>query len=325
MVKPGLANKEIIEQATSFAFINDRVVTYNDEISISHPVEGLKLEGAVVADKLYSLLGKIKKDEIEINIEGSEIIITSGRIKAGLTLQSEIKLPLGEEVATKSKWRALPEKFNKSINFVMSSCSKDMSRVVLTAIHIHNEGFSEASDSYRVARYDLGEEMPVDTFLLPQAAAVEVVKFNPTKIAEGKGWIHFKTEIGSIMSCRILEDPYPNTAPHLKMKGTRIILPKTVEEVLDRAIIFAKKDHMLDEMVTITLQEKRFKIRAESDSGWFEEEVNVHYEGDPVTFSITPYLLKGILSETQACELSKDKLKFEGENWVYLNMLRYSK
>ena len=323
VVKPGLANKEIIEQTTSFAFIKGRVVTYNDEISISHPLEGLELEGAVTADKLYALLGKIKKEEIEIDVEGSEIIISSGRIKAGLTLQSEIKLPLKEDVATKSKWRDLPEKFVKSVNFTMASCSNDMSRAVLTAVHVNKDGFIEASDSYRVARCDLGEEMPVKTFLLPASSAVEMVKFNPTSIAEGKGWIHFKTEEESIMSCRIFEDEYPDTSPHFKMKGTQIILPKTIEDVLDRAIIFAKKDHILDEMVTITLQDKRFKIRAESDTSWFEEEVNLHYDGEPITFHITPYLLKGILSETQACELSKDKLKFEGGDWVYISMLRY--
>ena len=215
-MKPGLANKEIIEQTTSFAFFEGRVVTYNDEISISHPLEGLKLEGAVIADKLYALLGKIKKEEIEIKVEGSEILISSGRIKAGLTLQSEIKLPLGEEVMTKSKWKALPEKFTKSVSFVMTSCSRDMSRAVLTAVHINKDGFIEASDSYRVARCDLGEEMPVKTFLLPASSAVEMVKFNPTYIAEGKGWIHFKTEEDSIMSCRIFEDEYPDTKPHLK-------------------------------------------------------------------------------------------------------------
>ena len=53
IVRPGLANKEVIEQATSFAFMDGRVVTYNDEISISHPVEGIEIEGAVKADQLY--------------------------------------------------------------------------------------------------------------------------------------------------------------------------------------------------------------------------------------------------------------------------------
>ena len=44
VVKPGLANKDLIEQTTSFAFINGNVVTYNDEISISSPIEDLEIE-----------------------------------------------------------------------------------------------------------------------------------------------------------------------------------------------------------------------------------------------------------------------------------------
>ena len=43
IVKPGLANKEIIEQSTSFAFLKGKVVTYNDEVSISHPLKGIEL------------------------------------------------------------------------------------------------------------------------------------------------------------------------------------------------------------------------------------------------------------------------------------------
>jgi hypothetical protein len=39
-VRPGLSAKEAILQSTSFAFLNGCVVTYNDEISLSHPVEG---------------------------------------------------------------------------------------------------------------------------------------------------------------------------------------------------------------------------------------------------------------------------------------------
>jgi len=94
IVKPGLASKELIEQATSFAFINGCVITYNDEISISHPVDGLELEGAIQAEKLYSILTKLKTDEIEVTINDKEIILQSGKSKIGLTLQSEIKLPL---------------------------------------------------------------------------------------------------------------------------------------------------------------------------------------------------------------------------------------
>ena len=150
IVEPGLANKEVIEQTTSFAFVKGRVVTYNDEISMSYPVKGLHLTGAVKADKLYALLKKIKlkKDKegkvdenIDITLGEAEIEISYYSMKAGLALQSDIKLPLDQEIAEKGEWKALPEDFMPAIKFTMTCCSRDMSRPVLTCIHINKDGF----------------------------------------------------------------------------------------------------------------------------------------------------------------------------------------
>jgi hypothetical protein len=90
-------------------------------------------------------------------------------------------------------------------------------------------------------------------------------------------------------------------------------------------MVFAKREKSIEESVTIDLANKKFKIKAKADSGWFMEEAPLRYEGDPIHFNITPYLLKGILSETQECELSKNKIKFEGEGWVYISALREDK
>lgn len=321
IVKPGLSNKDQIAQATSFAFLNGRVVTYNDELSVSHPLANCEIEGAIKADKLYAFLNKIKKDEIDLTIKGNEVILTTGRAKAGLALQTEIKLPL-EEVNDKKKWKPLPETFIKFLSFAMTSCSKLQTTPILTCVHVA-KNVVEASDNYRMVQCTLNEEMPVKDFLIPATSAVHVVKLQPTKIAEGKGWIHFQTEEGTIISCRIFEDKFPDLNPFLVVKGENIIFPKTLESVLDEAGIFSKRDKMLDEMVTIAMGEKRLKIRAESSEGsWYENEVNMNFTGTPVKINVTPYLLKGIISETLECTLAQKKIRFQGENWVYVTALR---
>lgn len=324
IVKPGLSNKDSIEQTTSFAFTKGNVVTYNDEISISHPLDGVEFEGAIIADKLYALINKIKREEIEIELQENEIIITSGRSKAGLTIASEIKLPV-QEVEAKGKWKPLPKNFNKFLKLAMGSCGKDASRPILSCVHITKEGIIEASDGYRVTQCTLEEGMPIKDFLLPANSANNVSKLNPTKISEGKGWVHFQTEGGTVISCRIFEAKYPNINSILTMdETTRLTLPKTIQEVLDRANVFAHRDSLLEESVNVVVENNRFKISSEGDSGegWFEEEVNLKYDGEKISFSITPYLLKGILNETQECNLGTKKLKFNGEGWVYLTMLR---
>lgn len=323
IVKPGLANKEIIEQTTSFAFIKGRVVTYNDSISISHPIKGLDIEGAIQADHLYKFLGKVTKDDIELELKDNEIVFTAGRAKAGLSIQAEIKLPL-EEISGNKKWKELPENFNKFIGFTMTSCSKDMSRPVITCVHVNQNGIIEASDSYRITRCDLKEELPIETFLLPATSAVDVVKINPTKGVKKEGWVHFSNEEGTEISCRIFTDTYPDTSSVLETRGDRIILPQTIDEVLERAMVFSKRDHLLDEIVTITIQDRSLEISSQAKTGWFREEINMKYTGDKILFSITPSLLKGILSETRECSINKErtKLKFEGEGWQYITMLR---
>lgn len=326
-VKPGLANKEVVEQATSFAFLNGKVVTYNDEISISHPVEGLPdLQGAIEAESLYKLLNKIKQETIELSLKDEvEIIIKAGRTRVGLTLQAEVKLPLEETTAERGKWKQLPPLFNRYLGLAMTSCSSDMSRPVLTAVHVNQNGFIEASDGNKITRCNLSDELPIKTMLIPATSVEQIVKLNPIKVAEGKGWIHFLTEEKTIISCRILEDAFPNTLPHMNVKGTQISLPEKIEEVIDRAMIFAKRDHLLEEALTITFSPKKCEVAAKSETNWFKETLNSTYNGEVISFIITPYLLKGILSETLTFIHSKEKLKFAGDGWIYIAALRYAK
>ncbi len=320
-VKPGLADKGGIEQATSFCFLKDRVVTYNDSISISAPVEGLELTGAIEAEHLYKFLSKIKKDEIELEVKGNELVLTTGKAKAGLTIQAEITLPLDEELSKKGKWKDIPENFNKFLGFAMTSCSRDMTKPVLTCVHV-NKTTLEASDGYRITKTTLKDEMPLNMFLLPSTSALEVVKLQPVKISEGKGWVHFKTEEDVILSCWSVEGEFPVIDPHLVVEGVKITLPNSIEEVLDRAMIFAKRGKVLSESIDISIEKHKLKISAKSEEGWFEETLNLKYEDKAVNFQITPYLLKGILSETQECVLGSNKLKFQGEGWEYITLLR---
>jgi DNA polymerase III sliding clamp (beta) subunit (PCNA family) len=319
IVKPGLSNKETIPQATFFAFKDGKVITYNDEISISHPIEAIEIEGAVKASEFYALLSKIKKDEIEIIIDNNELRIESKKAKAGLTLQSEIKLPLIDKI---SRWKPLPETFLKYLSLAISTCASDTSRPILTCVHVGNHGFIEASDNFKMVRCELGEEMPTMDFLIPALSAIQVVKLNPVCIAESKGWIHFLTETQSIISCRTFEDKYPDTSPMLKGDGEQITLPKTILDIVERASVFSKREHVLDESILITIGSGKIIISSKADCGWFKEEANVQYNKEPLQFCITPYLLKDILAETLECTICKNKLKFEGDNWVYITMLR---
>lgn len=325
IVSPGLSTRESIEQSTSFAFMKGRVVTYNDEISISHPVEGMEdLQGVVEARLLKPLLNKLTADEVEITLDkDSQFIIKAKRAKAGLAIQSEIRLPLAEVFERKGKWKPLPEGFMDAVKFVMTAAGKDLSSPILMCVHVNANGYVEASDTYRLAYHNLSDELKVNTFLFLASSAVALSRVKEiNQVAEGEGWIHFRNEEGTEFSCRLMDDVFPSTGKLLKLEGTSFQLPANMEKILDRAMVIAKQDIMLDENVEISLEKKRFKLRAECDTGWFEEIERTTYDGEKISFNVTPYLLKSILKETTACTLSGNRILFEGDKWKYVAMLR---
>ena len=79
-VRPGLANKEVMEQSCSFVFDGGMVCTYNDEIAVSHPVpEGIS--GAVRASELFSLLSKFPDEEIGVEVTEAELVVSGKKRK----------------------------------------------------------------------------------------------------------------------------------------------------------------------------------------------------------------------------------------------------
>jgi len=317
VVKPGITNKDIIEQSKSFAFMQGRIVTYNDNISISHPVPGVDFTGAIKAEEFYKLLSKMKTDEIEILVTDSEILVTAGKMKAGLILQSEILLPL-DQIEEIGKWSTLPDNFCGMLSFVVSTCSNNMARPILTTIHVAPT-LVEASDSYRLKRIrNDGKKLP--EFLIPANSAKEVIKFEPTKISLGSGWVHFMKD-KAILSCRIFNDKYPETDKFFEVKGKEITFPPTLTEIIERAIIFAKRDTAIDEQVTIKVSDKEITITSKSDFGRFEEKTRIKYSDKPFSFIISPTFFVDILKLSNTCIVNDQVIKFSGENWESVVML----
>lgn len=319
IVKPGLAHKEIIEQSSSFAFLGDRVVTYNDEISVSHPIQGLDLTGAIRAEELYEFLKRSKAKEIALKITDNELLLKAGKAKAGLTLQSEIVLPL-DEVNEDKAWEDLPEDFTHNLMFVKDSASRDMSRRVLTCVHV-TENFLETSDGFQIMRL-MQEGWPFTDYLIPAENIPEIHKIEPTQVAESEGWLHFRNPGGTELSCRVLVDKFPDTGNHFNVKGQKVVFPDSMAEILDRVMVFTKKDHFMDEEMEIKFKDNTLLVSGKNEYGWFKEKAPVKHKGDGGSFWITPSLLQNILKRSSKCILGDEKIKFDGDGWEYVAVLK---
>ncbi len=317
-VKPGLASRELIQQSTSFAFLGDRVLTYNDEISISHPVPGLDVKGAVKAQALYDLLNRTKEEEIDVQWDADHVVISAGRAKAGLVFEQEVTLPV-EEVADIEGWAPLPKEFASTVALCYPCCAQDMSRPLLTCVHIAGE-VVEASDSYQIIHCTIPAPVPVERFLLPYRAARELVRYSVQEVAGGTGWVHFRTADGTVFSSRVLRDEFPDTSVFLAVEGVEFAFPKAMTEALERATIFSRDD--LDtqgiSLATVKLSDRRLEVTAKNEFGWFEETVRVRYKGPAIQFVVGTQLLIAILKRLQQCVIGEGRIKFVGDGWAHV-------
>ncbi len=323
-IKPGLATREMLEQSTSFIFQKGRAYTYNDEIAISHPVDK-GLFGAVSAKELYSLLDRLKDDELDVTIEDTEMRIKGKRSSAGIALQAEISLPL-DELGKTGEWKPLPKTFGDAIAFCRFSASSDMIDPVLTCLNV-NGGAIESCNRFQITRYDMGMAVETkDPLLLPASAAAILASYNPKEFTLTKGWIHFQNTAKTVFSCRMGEGEFPDIGKFMKAKGHEFEFPKELGEVLERAGVFSVDNELNDPSVRIDLSKGRLAVESSNGVGWFKERVRAKYDGPHITFEANPEFLIKMMPIIKTASITVgDKslpnktgmLKFKGDSFVH--------
>lgn len=321
-IKPGLAgNKEIIEHSNAFAFLaGESVMAYNDKIAIFHYMDtGIK--GVVQAEELLSLLKRIKKDEVEVNMETGLLCLLSGRTKAGIVLQADLPvhvLQMQAIINKEKKWKKLPTNFVEGVKICMPSVSEDMTRPELTVLHLHNK-FMEASDNYRLTRFRLSEAIQ-GTLHIPADNLAGIEKIMPATYSVDASWIYFRNEEGVIYCCRLLGEDikFPDISPFLKSKGIKVVMPTELKEALDRTMVFAGKGQAdVFPQVEITLGPKWITIKGKGVTGWIEEKMRVKYDGEEVNFYISPKLLMDVFDHKLNVQVTKNTLLLSNSRFIH--------
>lgn len=316
-IRSGLAQKEVIEQSTSFIFTKTNISTYNDEISITYPFK-TKINGVIRAEMFFSYLNKNKDESIELNIEENELCVIGEKSKAGFKLEKEISLPL-PEIETEG-WKKLPEGFIDAIKLCLFTISKDLSRPILTCVHINSKQI-ESSDNMRVTKTELKSN--IKNMLIPNKAAVELVKYPIIEYLQKDNWLRFKTKEDLVFSCRTYPDNFPDTSKVWECKGEKIKLSLNMKEVIERAAIFTKQESKLDEEIELIMDENKMQIKAIGDHGWFKEEIRVKRTSkDEKHIKVNPGFLIEAIERLRDCTIGDVSALFEGENIQHIIRLK---
>lgn len=329
LVHPALDKKEGVEQSDSFAFFPDGIATYNDEISIFHPIN-VGIEGAIKGKELYALLGKVKEDELDLEIDGNQLVVYYGKknkngkqSEARIKLESKIFLPLSE-MGMPSDWAELPAEACRAMEYCMFSCSSEKNKPLLQCVHLDRE-LAEATDNFRIMRYFLPDKELFPFHLILHASVVRVlIDYNPNEVSTTDGWAHFRNKDGTVFSCRVMNaDEYPNLDKFLKAAdgGDKVKLPDDIGAALDRAGVFSSNKECgrdANERVRITLSPGELVVFAEGAGGSVREPSDIDYDGPATEFEVNPGFLKAMLSKTTQVQVTKGLLKFSGDEFVHV-------
>ena len=320
LVNSGLSKNDVLEQSSCYVFHDGKVITFNGEVACRHEC-CLKIEGAVRAEPLNTILSKLVEETVEINTgtskdEEGELLIKGKGRKTGIRLENDILLPV-TDIPSPKKWHKLPENFMESLRMVHHCVSKESKYRELTCVHFHPERI-EASDNFQVTRFDI--KLPIKkSVLIEGTSAGSLSRLDVIELAYSQDWLHFRTSDKLVFSCRRYLDEYPELGPLLEFEGKPITMPKGLIDAADKAQVFSKEAE--ENQVLVELRADRLRIKGEGSSGWFTEVKKVRYKGAPMSFRIDPSLLQELLKKHTECEITDDRLKVDGGSWTYITCL----
>ena len=329
-VQPGLSTREILEQSTCFIFGGGKVQALNDEIAACGPIPlGDDVKGAIRAVKLLEILRKLPEDELEIGVEQGQLTLVGKRRKTGITMESEIHHPLVGTVEVPDTWQQLHKDFSEAVGVVGLCASSDQSVFARVCIHVTPK-WVEAHDGIQACRWKLstgfsGEKKDSGEWtgtLVRQASIKHIVALNMTEFSETPHWIHFRNSDGITLSCRRYVEDYPEDSQgeFKKEDGTSVVLPKGLADAADNAAVFSSENSD-NNVVKVELKPGTIRLRGEGLSGYHRETKKIAYEGEPVSFLISPKLLTDIVKRHSEVKISSDRLRVNGGAYRYLACL----
>lgn len=309
-IKPGLATKGIVEQATHFIFTGVDVLTYNDQISISYPLE-TDFECSVPAEILYNIIKDLKGEEVSLELKDNQLLLSSGRTKAGINISTDdsiIKMVADMGVPKDSDWKPLSEEFLEGLELCIFSASKDISRPYMTCISVEEDRLV-SGDDLRISLFALNKKVP-NRFLLPATSAIELIKFNVVEYSLGSAWIHFCTEDEIIFCSRIVAEEYPNVSKFFDMNGPSLKLPAEFKNSISIVAPIADGDFDIDKQIEVAIEGNKIRCRAEGVGGWAETSLDLETKIPDLGFKVNPIFLSEILDKETVMTYEEGKILF---------------
>ena len=319
--RPALSAKDIIAQSSCLVFRKGEVFSYNDEMFCRGPSGlGKEISGAVRAQKLLDIVGKMPEEEIGIEATDSHMVVRGKGRRAGICMEKDILLPV-DQVERPEEWAALHADFANAVNVVHQCASTDQSDFRYTCVHVHPK-WLESCDRFQICRWRLRTGVKEPT-LIRSTSIKHIVSLGMAEFSETASWLHFRNSDGLVLSCRRFVEDFPSDELTKILEGeagAKTALPKSLAEAVDKAEIFTSEVKE-DNHVRVTLSPGKVRIKGVGISGWYSETRKASYSGPPMEFLISPKILARIVTDCSECEITADKLRVVPGKYTYVASL----
>ena len=306
-VKPGLSTKGTTIQSTCFVFKDGMARTFDGELACCYPLpDGLPLEGAVRADKLLDVLGKMQEEDIGLEIREAHLVVLGKGRKYGVTMEKDIQLPV-ESIEGPGEWTKLPDDFLRAVAMVLQcACGSEMV-FFSTVLHIHPD-WLETGDPTEICRWQLATGF-AESCLVRRAAAKCLFASGVSEFSLVNSWVHFRSSDGLLLSLRRYDNKYPDMTRVYAVQGEPVDLPDGLEEEARGAAIFSK-ENMTSGRILVEMRPGLLRVSGQGPYGFYTGRPRkTSYQGKNISFLIAADLLVSLARAYDRCEVSGGKLK----------------
>ena len=337
--------ESVLVGTDSFIFTNNRISTFNDEMSFSYPiVTGLNC--SIKAADTMKVIDKMKGEEISFKQKDNVVTINDGNTKLKMrTLDGdeEIRSRLESMELESAEWQDLPSDFMEGIRLCYYSAAQDTSIPELSSI-MFDDDCLWASDNVRVSRYALSN--PISAQLaLPLSSIKMLMRLSekPIKFTSASEWAHFETESGVIFSTAPLDKQYrqfpldriknklyndfgPNTEEKEDKFKKLYEWPSSLSENIDAVGVMATAhEDLVVPNIKILRKGDYLILKGKKNYGKAKSRIKIEGEmfDEGIVIRIAPDFLKNITSLTRNFSIYEEGvIKFETEKfWHIMSIL----
>lgn len=328
LVRPGLSQKEIIEQSNHFIFNKTEILAYNDELLISYPFD-IELQCTVDASLFLKLLSKMATETISIELKKGLLECWNNKTSAHIPIVEESEIFEYIKNVTKetekADWHRLSADFIEGLRLCAFSADTDRQRGTLTCVRIEGKNVMSGSKQ-RVSWYEMDKEVPEDFYieatLIQELSRCEDI----TSYMLSKAWAHFKSEGGTTFSARRV---IPLDLLSFKEAfegfdvGVRIRIPADLRDSIETVNLVNEGEQSVDKLVTLMIDENKITCKAETTKGAILEEVDFDKNKKPqieknFSLQIRPDFLVDVLEKATFMYVGDSHVLFKRQAFQHI-------